>query len=77
MKGIDLNRYIEILDPQLEFVIRNLLTYKKEKIFILKNLYQKVLREFRYWIEFKYSNGIVKFILIRPQICHINCTGLS
>ena len=44
MKGIDLNRYIEILDPQLEFVIRNLLTYKKEKVFFIKNLYQKVTR---------------------------------
>ena len=43
MKGIDLNRYIEILDPQLEFVIRNLLTYKKEKIFFFKHLYQKVV----------------------------------
>ena len=31
MKGININRYIKILDPQLEFVIRNLLTYKKKK----------------------------------------------
>ena len=43
MKGRNLNRYIEILDPQLEFVMRNMLTYKKEKIFRINNSYQKVV----------------------------------